>query len=131
MKDKKDRTWARWDGQALNEKVIRGHKGQLNKDPNLNGNTSKTCRNNHHHTEGYKFVLASIRAECTNQRLGKNTVRVIGLYVQMVYRMLDASTRSRSDWRRCRDDCGDAENRPTHTLYWDKTDPKTIKEIWN
>ena len=58
IKDKKDRTWATMgDGNALNDKVIRGHKGLLNKDltgivtqVRLVGTTIMT-------PEGYKLFL--------------------------------------------------------------------------
>lgn len=132
IKDKKDRTWATMgDGQALNEKVIRGHKGQLNKDltgtvtqVRLVGTTIIT-------PEGYKLFLHPSE-RMYEPTLGEEiTVRVIGVRPDGV---LNVSMRPRAH-----EAIGDdaemivamLKNRPTRTLpYWDKTDPKTIKEIF-
>ena len=73
IKDKKDRTWATMgDGQALNEKVIRGHKGQLNKDltgtvtqVRLVGTTIIT-------PEGYKLFLHPSGANVRTNTWGRN-----------------------------------------------------------
>ena len=132
IKDKKERTWATMgDGQALNEKAIRGHKGLLNKDltgtvtqVRLVGTTIMT-------PENYKLFLHPSE-RMYEPTLGEEiTVRVIGLRPDGV---LNVSMRPRAH-----EAIGnDAEmivamlkNRPTRTLpYWDKTDPKTIKEIF-
>ena len=132
IKDKKERTWATMgDGQALNEKAIRGHKGLLNKDltgtvtqVRLVGTTIMT-------PEDYKLFLHPSE-RMYEPTLGEEiTVRVIGLRPDGV---LNVSMRPRAH-----EAIGDdaemivamLKNRPTRTLpYWDKTDPKTIKEIF-
>lgn len=132
IKDKKERTWATMgDGQALNEKAIRGHKGLLNKDltgtvtqVRLVGTTIMT-------PENYKLFLHPSE-RMYEPTLGEEiTVRVIGLRPDGV---LNVSMRPRAH-----EAIGDdaemivamLKNRPTRTLpYWDKTDPKTIKEIF-
>ena len=132
IKDKKERTWATMgDGQALNEKAIRGHKGLLNKgltgtvtQVRLVGTTIMT-------PEDYKLFLHPSE-RMYEPTLGEEiTVRVIGLRPDGV---LNVSMRPRAH-----EAIGDdaemivamLKNRPTRTLpYWDKTDPKTIKEIF-
>ena len=132
IKDKKDRTWATMgDGQALNEKVVRGHKGLLNKDLTGTVTQVKLVGTTIFTPEGYKLFLHPSE-RLYEPTLGEEiTVRVIGLRPDGV---LNVSMRPRAH-----EAIGDdaemivamLKNRPTHTLpYWDKTDPKTIKEIF-
>ena len=132
IKDKKDRTWATMgDGQALNEKVVRGHKGLLNKDLTGTVTQVKLVGTTIFTPEGYKLFLHPTE-RLYEPTLGEEiTVRVIGLRPDGV---LNVSMRPRAH-----EAIGDdaemivamLKNRPTHTLpYWDKTDPKTIKEIF-